>query len=730
MNAPKANILLVDDHPENLIALEAILDKLGQNLVKAYSGEEALRCLLHQDFAAILLDVQMPGMDGFETATLIRQRERSRHTPIIFLTALNTSDIFVFKGYEIGAVDYLSKPIDAAILTSKVSVFVDLFKKTMEVQRQAAELAAINTKLKQSEQQFRSLSACAPIGIFLIDINGCCTYTNPNCKAICGLTIGESWEAAWTRCIHPEDRDRVFASWSHCTQNEQTYSDEFRIYAEDGVLRWVQVSTSPMVSAQRQLLGYVGTIEDITERKVAEVVREQMIREQTARVEAETANRMKDEFLAIVSHELRTPLNSILGWSQLLLTRKFDPTTTNRALETIARNARSQTQLIEDILDISKIIRGKLRLCKQPVNLIELIQTVLETVRPQADTKAIQLESLLDEAAQMVCGDPERLQQIIWNLLINAIKFTPPEGRVEIRLSLEGKKPESRGERLDFTLVSESVEGQRQAVRGERLDSTSPVPLACIQVIDTGIGITPDFLPYVFDRFRQADSSSTRSYGGLGLGLTIVSHLVELHDGKIDASSEGEGKGATFTVKIPLLERAGGAEEALVAEGEISIQNPIPPTPRNSGDSKIQNLKSPQSALLAGIQVLVVEDNNDTRDLVKMILQQSGAQVTDVASVSEAMEFLERSSFDLVVSDIGMPEENGYQLIRQLRDLEQQRGRKIAAIALTAYTRAEDRMLALQSGFQQHVSKPVEPTQLLNAVTQLVAPLKIKRVLQ
>lgn len=716
MNAPKANILLVDDHPENLIALEAILDRLGQNLVKATSGQEALRCLLHQDFAAILLDVQMPGMDGFETATLIRQRERSRNTPIIFLTAFSTSDRFVFKGYEIGAVDYLLKPLDAGVLTSKVSVFVELFKKTMEVQRQAAELVAINGKLKQTEERFRSLSACAPLGIFSLDTSGRCTYTNPNCEAICGFTIGESWEKAWGRCIHVEDRDRVFANWSSCTQNDQTYVDEFRIYAPDGGLRWVQVATSTMLSPQRQLLGHVGTIEDITERKLTEVVREQMIREQAARAEAEAANRMKDEFLAIVSHELRTPLNSILGWSQLLLTRKFDRSSTLRALETIARNARSQAQLIEDLLDISKIIRGKLRLCMQPVNAIELIKIVLETVRPQAEAKAIELKTLLDENAQMVCGDPERLQQIIWNLLSNAIKFTPNEGKVEIRLSVEGSMPEVSGDLEDPSLVPQA---------------SNPGSFACIQVIDNGIGIAPDFLPYVFDRFRQADSSSTRSYGGLGLGLTIVSHLVDLHGGKIEACSEGEGKGATFTVKIPLLERAGKDRKDKEEEelgGQVSL-SPNPSTHNKLYSSELTLPSNPPpKAFLDGVQVLVVEDNNDTRDLVKMILQQSGAQVTDVASVAEAMEFLERSSCHLMVSDIGMPEEDGYQLIRKVRDFEQQQGRKIPAIALTAYTRAEERIKALTAGFQLHVSKPVEPTKLLTAVAQLVASLKIEQV--
>ncbi|HCF29888.1 MAG TPA: hybrid sensor histidine kinase/response regulator [Cyanobacteria bacterium UBA11049] len=729
-SAPKANILLVDDHPENLIALEAILDRLDQNLVKANSGQEALRCLLHQDFAAILLDVQMPGMDGFETATLIRQRERSRNTPIIFLTAFSTSDPFVFKGYEIGAVDYLLKPLDAGILTSKVSVFVELFKKTMEVQRQAAELVAINAKLKQSEERFRSLSACAPLGIFSLDTSGRCTYTNPNCEAICGFTIGESWETAWGRCIHAEDRDRV-ANWSSCTQNDQTYTDEFRIYSPDGGLRWVQVSTSTMLSPQRQLLGHVGTIEDITERKLAEVVREQMIREQAARAEAEAANRMKDEFLAIVSHELRTPLNSILGWSQLLLTKKFDRASTLRALQTIGRNARSQAQLIEDLLDISKIIRGKLRLCKQPVNAIELIKIVLETVRPQAEAKAIELETLLDENAQMVCGDPERLQQIIWNLLSNAIKFTPNEGKVEIRLSVEGSMQEVRGKRLDSTLVSESALLTDSSSSSLVPQASGPGSFACIQVIDSGIGIAPDFLPYVFDRFRQADSSSTRSYGGLGLGLTIVSHLVELHGGKIDACSEGEGKGSTFTVKIPLLERA-GKDRKDKQEEELGDELSLSPSPSTHNQLHSSELTLPSSPppqpFLDGVQVLVVEDNNDTRDLVKMILQQSGALVTDVASVAEAMEFLERSGCHLMVSDIGMPGEDGYQLIRKVQDFEQQRGRKIPAIALTAYTRAEERIKALTAGFQMHVCKPVEPNKLLTAVAQLVASLKTEQV--
>jgi hypothetical protein len=709
-SAPKVNILLVDDHPENLIALEAILDKLGQNLVKANSGEEALRCLLQQDFAAILLDVQMPGMDGFETATLIRQRERSRNTPIIFLTAFSTNDTLVFKGYALGAVDYLLKPIDPVILTSKVSVFVDLFKKTMEVQQQAAQLAAINAELRQSEQRFRSLSACSPIGIFLTDTTGRCTYTNPICEEICRFKIEEGWEEGWARIIHPEERDRVLADWFSCIRQEQTYSEEFRIYTPDRAVCWVHVRTSPLLLEQKQLLGYVGTVEDITERKQGEAVRDQMIREQAARAEAETANRMKDEFLAIISHELRTPLNSILGWSQLLLTRKFDAAATTRALETIQRNAKSQTQLIEDILDVSKIVRGKLRLLIQPLKLVELIETVVDTVRPLAEAKAIQLETKLAPEAQMVSGDSERLRQIIWNLLSNAIKFTPQGGRVEVRLS--------------------AVNSSSLMVNG--FEQSTIKKSAQIQVIDTGIGISPDFLPYVFDRFRQADSSSTRSFGGLGLGLTIVRCLVDLHGGKIYAESAGEGQGSTFTLKLPLLEEsrgAGGAGGARGAGGaqEHRSREAIPPITSSPHCPITPSPLIPQPSL-DGVQVLVVEDNDDTRDFIKIVLEQFKAKVTAVASVSEAMQCLEQSSPDVLVSDIGLPGEDGYQLIHRLRDLEQQRGGKIPAIALTAYARLEDQMQALSAGFQMHIAKPFEPAQLVKVIAQLVEPAKIEEL--
>ncbi|MBF2074057.1 MAG: response regulator [Synechococcales cyanobacterium C42_A2020_086] len=706
VSEPVVNVLLVDDHPENLIALEAILAQLGQNLVKAESGEEALRCLLHQDFAVILLDVQMPGMDGLETAALIRQRQRSRNTPIIFLTAFNTNSHLISKGYSLGAVDYLHKPIDSAILTSKVAVFVELFKKTLEVERQTAQLETINAELKHSEERFRLLSRCSPVGIFLTDTTGICTYTNPNCQAICGSRLAAGHEIQWSALLHPEDRGHVLRGWLSCLQQRQDYSGEFRLLSESG-LRWVHMRTAPMLSEQGELLGHIGTIEDMTDHKQAEQVQAQIIREQAARQQAEAANRMKDEFLAMVSHELRTPLNSILGWSQLLLSRRLDEPTITRALQTIERNARSQAQLIEDILDVSQIIGGKLRLNMQTVQLVPLIASVLETFRPLANEKSIELIHHLDPTVGPVVGDPERLRQMIWNLLSNALKFTAAHGRIEIRLTQttctahrEDSPPRER----------HSHQGAAQADYTQQPVSPSWIEMAQIQIIDSGIGIRADVLPHIFERFRQADSTTTRSYGGLGLGLAIVRHLVEQHGGEVLAESDGEGQGATFTLRLPL--------RCLQPE---PTEQPEPTHEPTHEPTIVPPSSDPLSCpLLAEIQILVVEDHADTRDYIAMVLEQSGAQVTAVASVREALHYLEQTNPDVLISDLGLPQEDGYALIRTVRNREPHGGNRIPAIALTAYVRAEDQRQALAAGFELHVPKPVEPNELIAVVAKAV----------
>lgn len=781
----KVNVLLVDDYPENLLALEAILDKLGQNLVKAHSGEEALRCLLNQDFAVILLDVQMPGMDGFETAALIRQRQRSRHTPIIFLTAFSTSDSLVFKGYSLGAVDYLFKPIEAEILTSKVSVFVDLFKKTAEVKRQATQLTAINSELRESEERFRSLSACSPVGIFLMDITGRCTYMNPSCQYICGLTFAEGTGQCWSQAIHPEDRDRALSDWSACTRNGHAYSNELRFQTPQNLIRWVHVRSSPMLSDDGELIGHVGTLEDITERKQAEEDRAEFIREQEARRQAEAANRMKDEFLATLSHELRTPLNSILGWARLLRTRNFDINTTAKALETIERNAKLQAELIDDILDVSRIIRGQLRLNLCTVNLVSILEAALDAVRPTAEAKGIELTSIFDSSEEgwrwqteegeplpsipfphsadnpeshlsvseiphpkfVIAGDPDRLQQITWNLLSNAIKFTPEGGKVEVKLSLEPfGKLSSRSRK----------QGSQEAAY-----LSSPTPhtyVAQIQVCDTGIGISKEFLPYVFDRFRQADGTTTRKHGGLGLGLAIVRHLVELHGGTVQAHSNGEGAGSIFTVQLPLLESRRQSSPAPMDQDCQEVEKPELPTyqlaseahqtegthrdraepglstrpsaplpfhsanlPEElSGNRESASLPLyPSTPLLSGLRVLLVDDEPDARELLAVVFKEHGVEVIAAGSATEAFQTLLQLPVDVLVSDIGLPNEDGYTLIRKVRNLSPEQGGQIPAVALTAYVREEDHQEAISAGFHMHIAKPVDTSQLLSAVAKL-----------
>ena len=398
--------------------------------------------------------------------------------------------------------------------------------------------------------------------------------------------------------------------------------------------------------------------------------REQLLMsEQSARVEAEAASRLKDEFLATVSHELRTPLTAVLGWSHLLrINKELDENARQHALDVIERNAHSQQQLIEDLLDVSRIITGKLRLDVRPVDPISFIEAAIEAVLPAAEAKEIRIQKLLDTGVSSISGDPARLQQIVWNLLSNAIKFTPRGGRVQVHL--------------------------------ERINSHVE-----ISVSDSGEGIKAEFLPFVFDRFRQADGSTMRQYSGLGLGLAIVRHLVELHGGTVQASSPGNGQGATFTVKLPLM---------AVYRDESEAE-------RVHSSARETYLQVEYTDNLEGLKVLVVDDEVDTLELIKISLQRCGAEVATASSSAEALDLLERITPDVIISDIGMPLEDGYNFIRKVRALPPERGGKIPAVALTAYARAEDRLRVLRSGFQMHMSKPVELTELIAIVWNVAA---------
>jgi hypothetical protein len=554
---PNISILLVDDRPENLLALEAILNPLGQALVKANSGSEALRYLLHQDFALILLDVQMPEMDGFETAALIRQRARSRSTPIIFLTAYDTDKFQVFRGYSLGAVDYLIKPLDRDILISKVSVFVELHQKNIAIQQQAAQLAALNVQLTASEERFRLLSACSPVGIFLTDTTGCLTYMNPRCQELWNLSAdGKSLLEHWVLRVHPDERSWVVTEWKTALQTGQPFAGEFRFLLEDNREAWVHLRTAPLISEERAFLGYVGTIEDTTKRKQAEIQRAELLQAQIARQQAEATNRLKDEFLMMLSHELRTPLSPILAWSRILQTRPPNADKLLQGLTTIERNAQHQLRLVEDILDVSRIIQGKLSLNRCQVSLIAIVKEALAAMRLMAEDKAIDLQlTIADPSLDIqVDGDPVRLQQVMGNLLTNAIKFTPQGGRVEVQI--DAVEEERQTHDSEMAVGNQERETASRESDSSLLGEEKLFPRTAwgrVTVTDTGTGISPSLLPHIFDRFRQADSSTSRRHGGLGLGLAIARHLVELHDGTIEAENNRDRQGASFTVKLPLL---------------------------------------------------------------------------------------------------------------------------------------------------------------------------------
>jgi PAS domain S-box-containing protein len=432
------------------------------------------------------------------------------------------------------------------------------------------------------------------------------------------------------------------------------YAVESKHVRKDGTVFAVWVDMTAVKDSQGQVRYRIVSVQDITALKQAEVEREQLLTlEQTARQAAETANQIRDQFLAVLSHELRTPLNPILGWAKLLKSGLLDSTKTQIALATIERNAQIQAQLIEDLLDIARILEGKLALAIDSVDLRFVVSAAQETVRLAADAKHIELRTRLEPSVS-VLGDVTRLQQVVWNLLSNAIKFTPQGGQVEVRVT--------------------QIQDQAQ-----------------IQVRDTGKGICPEFLPYVFDRFRQADGATTRQFGGLGLGLAIVRQIVELHGGTVRADSRGEGQGSTFTVTLPATATQASLSAAAIASSD-----------------------------LRGVTALVVDDEADSRELVVCVLQQSGATILSACSATEALQTLAQQKPDLLISDIGMPETDGYMLIRQVRSLSPEQGGQIPAIAVTAYATDTDRQLILQAGFQRHVTKPIDPIPFTAIVASLV----------
>ena len=689
------NILAVDDSPDKLLALSVVLAELHQNVVTATSGRDALRALLTDEFAVVLLDVNMPGMDGFETAALIRQRRTSEHTPIIFITSYG-DETHASRGYKLGAVDYILAPVDPEVLQTKVMVFVELFRKTAQIQQQARSLEQKALQLQRLTEASLSInSALSPdemlrvvtdmardmlgahqaVAIAAVDQK----WVQPNAA----VSLSSRYEAGGERAVL-RDRTALLAFLSQVRRtvrirrgSPETSTPWEGLLASDRPFRlgWL---AAPLSGRDRRHLGLIhlldkrdGDFTDEDEAILTQLAQMTSIAiENTLNAEAREANRIKDEFLTTLSHELRTPLSAILGWTRTLRTGAADAAKVEHGLEVIERNVRAQTKLIDDLLDVSRIITGKLRLTVRPAPLAPIIDAALDAMRPAAEAKDIQIavERRVSPGEDMVVGDPDRLQQVVWNLVSNAIKFTPPGGRVTVELSRAD---------ADFQ----------------------------IRVSDTGRGISAEFLPRVFERFHQGDSSTTRAHGGLGIGLAIARHLVELHGGTISAESPGQNAGSFFTVLLPRVALGIHTPEALPREEEPAV----------AAKATVGNIE--------GVSVLLVEDEPDGRELLAEALRTAGGRVAAVESVRAALALFADRPPDVLVSDIGMPDEDGYALIRAIRALPADRGGAVPAIAVTAYAREEDRLRALAAGFQAHLAKPVDPGELVAAVARVASPI-------
>ena len=632
-----ARVLLVDDAPANLVALSAVLSSLGAELVEARSGPEAIELVEKNWFAVVLLDVQMPGMDGFEAAARIRACDRGREVPIIFLTAIHRDERFAVKGYEAGAADYITKPYDAQIVRARVKAFVDLFR-----QRE-----------RQRRERLESALTFAPAFISVFRVPGyVCEFANARYRELfAGRDIVGS--AASALGVTPEAIalfDQVAASGESLALTEMPV---MLVHSGSPPERLFDSTVQPLRDGQGRIDAILVFAIEVTTQVRA---REELER---ARIAAEQANRAKDDFLATVSHELRTPLSSILGWAAATRRKNLAPEI-ERALEVIERNARTQARLIDDILDISRIIGDNLRLEVAPIDLAEAIDGAVESLRPVAQAKGVSVETSIGLVGYFE-ADALRLQQVIWNVVSNAIKFTGSGGHV--------------------------------AVSAERLGGR-----VVICVTDDGQGIAPSLLPHLFERFWQADASTTRRHGGLGLGLAIVSHIVRAHRGTVTASSQGEGSGTSIAIDLP----------APVVPALLSAREPAPNQPTSA----------PGRIRLDDLRVLVVDDDDDDRALLEEVFAEAGAVVACASSADEALEQLAGRRPDIVISDIGMPQVNGYSLMQAIRRLPHG-GATTPAIALTAYSRPEDAERAIAAGYQLHAAKPIDPVTLLSSVAAL-----------
>ena len=644
----RITILNVDDTPALRYGKTRTLQAAGYDVVEADTGATALRLARELQPELVLCDVKLPDMSGIDVCRQLKADPLTATVPIIQISATFITEQHQQEGLRGGADIYLTEPLEPKVLETVVQVLL--------------QLRRTEAGLKQTEARWQRLVDSNVVGVVIVE-DGRIMEANERFQAMVGYEATELTQLTVTDITPAESHPQTQAAQRDVLTVGSCAPFEKRYTRKDGTTTSAVVSAVLIDERRRRWLALVL---DVSERQRIEAEREEALRrERLARQQAEEATRLKDDFLANLSHELRTPMNIIIGWAHLLRNGPLSEEQKNRATEAIERAARSQAQLIEDLLDVSRIVTGKFRLQMLDVKLGMVVKSAVDNLRLVASTKQITVNLSQEAPGARVRGDPDRLQQVFWNLLSNAVKFTPVEGCVDVRLYVEGSQ----------VLVS---------------------------VTDTGVGIATDFLPHVFDRFRQADSTSTRQHTGMGLGLAIVRHVVELHGGTVRADSAGENAGSTFTVSLPLLaaERALGPGDVHDA-GRVSASGGATARPSNPW------------------RVLLVDDDEDGREVTVAGLQRAGFELRAVSTAAQALALLDHWLPDVIVSDIGMPGMNGYEFMRALRARPPERGGRVAALALTGFARLEDAVQARESGFQGHLAKPISSEDLAAAVARL-----------
>ena len=641
-------VLVVDDNPATRYSTGRVIRAAGFRTAEAGSGAEALD-LIAQGVSAVVLDVHLPDVDGFELCRMIRANPATALLPVVHLSAAYIRDEDRVTGLNAGADGYMVHPVEPAVLVATLQALI---------RARTAE-----DELRRSEQRFRAIYDQAQSGIALLDEPGRFADANPAMLRLLGRTREELLGRMLSEFAPPEWQGFVIAQVAPHAGERPPWRGEFPLLHASGRPVHLEWSVSSHVEPGVRIAIAI----DVSERYELEQRRRDVLeREQAARQVAERHSRTKDDFIAVLSHELRTPLNAIIGWVHILKRRGTTPEGA-RGLDAIERNVKTQARIISDILDVSRINSGKLRLDREWTDPAELIVSSIDALSASIDEKRIQVETDVESAHAPAWLDPARFQQIFWNLMTNAIKFTPDGGRIEVSLRRDG----------------------------ERL---------ALQVRDFGQGIEGDFLPHLFDRFTQSDAPGNRRHGGLGLGLSIVKHLVDLHGGEVAAASEGAGQGTRMRVDLP-------AEPS----GESQLDAPETEGAPEPADLEFESIR--------GLDVLVVEDDREASEMMTLVLADRGAQVRTAADYDGALRAVQAAWPDVLVSDIGLPGRDGYELVRRLRQLEtERRARHLPVIALTAFARAEDRQKTLDAGFDLHLSKPLKPHQLLDAIARCCRP--------